>query len=88
MATENIKNAGFSDKVKIILGRAADSMKKLEPDPPFDFIFIDADKPSNSTYFAEAKRLVKKGGVIVRSLLIFALRLSPQGLTLASRQDC
>lgn len=42
-------------------------MKKLEPNPPFDFIFIDADKPSNTIYFAEAKRLVKKGGVIVSS---------------------
>ncbi|KAF9011789.1 O-methyltransferase family 3 protein [Cyathus striatus] len=65
VAQENLKKAGVADKVKILLGPAADTMKSLNPDPPFDFIFIDADKPSNLTYFIEAKRLVKKGGVII-----------------------
>ncbi|KAJ7300909.1 hypothetical protein DFH08DRAFT_979212 [Mycena albidolilacea] len=34
------------------------------PNTPFDLIFIDADKPGNLNY-TEAKRLVRKGGVIV-----------------------
>lgn len=65
VAQENFELAGLSDKIKIILGPAADSIKTLAADPPFDFIFIDADKPSNLIYFTEAKRLVRKGGVIV-----------------------
>jgi predicted O-methyltransferase YrrM len=38
----------------------------MHPDVPYDLIFIDADKPSNLDYFTQAKRLVRKGGVIVR----------------------
>ncbi|PCH38228.1 O-methyltransferase family 3 protein [Wolfiporia cocos MD-104 SS10] len=65
VARNNIANAGLASKVKIELGPAADTLAKLKPEPPFDFIFIDADKPGNLTYFLEAKRLVKKGGVII-----------------------
>jgi predicted O-methyltransferase YrrM len=38
---------------------------KLSHEEPFDLVFIDADKPSNSIYFSEAKkkkRLVRKVG--------------------------
>jgi predicted O-methyltransferase YrrM len=66
VAQENIDHAGLSSKVKIIVGLGHESMLKMHPDIPFDFIFIDADKPGNVNYFTEAKRLVRKGGVIVR----------------------
>ncbi|KAK7444497.1 hypothetical protein VKT23_015178 [Stygiomarasmius scandens] len=66
VAEENLSLAGLSSKCKLILGPAHDSMVKMDPQIPFDFIFIDADKPSNPKYFTEAKRLVKPGGVIVR----------------------
>jgi len=65
VAIENIKRAGFSDKIKVIVGPGADTLKTLSPSPPYDLVFIDADKPSNLIYFEEAKRLVKKGGVII-----------------------
>ncbi|TCD69740.1 hypothetical protein EIP91_006507 [Steccherinum ochraceum] len=65
VARANLERAGVSDKVQIIVGPAADSLAKLQPDQPFDLAFIDADKPSNLTYFLQAKRLVKKGGVVV-----------------------
>ncbi|KAF8315711.1 O-methyltransferase family 3 protein [Clavulina sp. PMI_390] len=65
VARQNCEKAGFAPKIEIIVGPAADSIKKLEANPPFDFVFIDADKRSNTIYFAEAKRLLKKGGVII-----------------------
>lgn len=65
VAQGNIAHAGLASKVKIIVGPAAESITKLQPEPPFDFAFIDADKPGNLTYFLEAKRLVRKNGVIV-----------------------
>ena len=71
MAAENFKNAGFSDQVKILIGPAVETLRDLSPDPPFDFIFIDADKHNYPAYFKEAKRLVKTGGVIVSSVPIF-----------------
>jgi predicted O-methyltransferase YrrM len=66
VAKHNISNAGLSTKVKIIIGSAIDSLVAMHPNTPFDLIFIDADKPSNLPYFTEAKRLARKGGVIVR----------------------
>lgn len=54
---------------QVIVGPAADSLAQLHPTVPFDLIFIDADKEGNLTYFTEAKRLVRKGGVIVRSVV-------------------
>lgn len=68
VALENIKRAGFSNKIEVIVGPGADTLKTLDSSPPYDFVFIDADKPSNVIYFEEAKRLVKKGGVIVSLL--------------------
>jgi len=65
VAGDNIANAGLSDAVNIVLGPAAETIKDLQPDPPFDLVFIDADKPSNLIYFQNAKRLLRKGGVII-----------------------
>ncbi|KAF5384388.1 hypothetical protein D9615_003398 [Tricholomella constricta] len=65
VAQENLARAGLSSKVEVILGPAIESLAKLQPEPPFDLVFIDADKPSNTQYFIEAKRLVRKGGVII-----------------------
>ncbi|KAJ7083443.1 O-methyltransferase family 3 protein [Mycena epipterygia] len=67
VAQENIDRAGpgLSSQVKIIVGPGHDSMLQLHPETLFDFIFIDADKKGNRDYFTEAKRLVRKGGVII-----------------------
>ncbi|KAJ7119711.1 O-methyltransferase-domain-containing protein [Mycena epipterygia] len=62
---ENVRFAGLSPKVKVILGPAHASMQAMRPEPPFDLVFIDADKRNNTNYFVEAKRLVRAGGVII-----------------------
>ncbi|KAG7449989.1 S-adenosyl-L-methionine-dependent methyltransferase [Guyanagaster necrorhizus] len=64
VATENITKAGLASKVDIIVGPALDSLQKIESEPKFDFVFIDADKINTLNYFMEAKRLLRKGGVI------------------------
>lgn len=69
VATENLTAAGLIHKVNIILGPAAETIKTLSPTPtPFDLVFIDADNEGNATYFNHAKRLLRKGGVVVRIL--------------------
>ncbi|KAG6840394.1 hypothetical protein C0991_006989 [Blastosporella zonata] len=70
VARENLLAAGLSSKAEVIVGIALDSLANLHPEVLFDFIFIDADKPSNVAYFTEAKRLVRKGGIIVRLMRI------------------
>jgi len=66
LAQKNIENAGFSDRVKVVQGDAADSLNKLieENVAPFDLIFIDADKPNYPTYLELALKLSKPGTVI------------------------
>ena len=69
VALENLKTADLDHKVTVVLGHAVESIAKLTPEEPYDLVFIDADKPSNPIYFSEAKRLLRKGGVIVRLAL-------------------
>ncbi|KAK0493039.1 O-methyltransferase-domain-containing protein [Armillaria luteobubalina] len=65
IATENITKAGVASKVNIIVGPALTSLQKMASEPKFDFVFMDADKANLSNYLMEAKRLVRKGGVII-----------------------
>ncbi len=67
VARSNLARAGLSDVVELILGRAIDTLPKLEHDGrgPFDLIFIDADKVSTPDYFAWALRLSRAGSVII-----------------------
>ena len=63
-----MEHAGQSKKVEILVGPASESLANLKADPPYDLVFIDADKVSTLTYFLEAKRLLRKGGVVVSQL--------------------
>jgi len=67
VARANLERAGVSDKVEIILGRAADTLPLIagRADEPFDLVFIDADKQSNTVYIDWAIRLGHPGTVIV-----------------------
>lgn len=63
VARRNVDAAGVGERVQIVVGPAAESLTRIEG--PFDFIFIDADKPSNPTYWREALRLSRPGTMIV-----------------------
>ncbi|MDR2932818.1 MAG: O-methyltransferase [Oscillospiraceae bacterium] len=66
VARGNIDYAGLSDKVTVMQGAAAGLMKSLVAggEPPFDMIFIDADKPNNPLYLELALKLSARGTVI------------------------
>jgi predicted O-methyltransferase YrrM len=67
VASENIEQAGVSDRVELRVGAAIDSLRDLagEDAGPFDFTFIDADKKSMPEYFDWALELSHAGSVIV-----------------------
>ncbi|MGO4679814.1 O-methyltransferase [Microbacterium sp. 2MCAF23] len=65
VARASIDAAGVGERVEIRLGRAAEVLPALEDDEPFDLIFIDADKESNTIYLDWAARLGRPGSVVV-----------------------
>ncbi|HXD22218.1 MAG TPA: O-methyltransferase [Gemmatimonadaceae bacterium] len=67
VAHANIERAGLAHVVDIRLGRAIDTLPRIaaEAGAPFDFVFIDADKPGNADYFAWALKLARVGTMIV-----------------------
>jgi predicted O-methyltransferase YrrM len=67
VALENIKRAGVSGRVELRLAPAAESLAALvkEGAEPFDFIFIDADKPNNPVYLEWALRMSRPGTIVV-----------------------
>ena len=67
VARANIGKAGLTDTVDIRVGAALDSLAALgaEGAGPFDFIFIDADKPNNPGYLDWALKLSRPGTVVV-----------------------
>jgi predicted O-methyltransferase YrrM len=67
VARANFAHAGLSGVIDLRLGLALDTLPGLAAEGcgPFDFIFIDADKPSNPDYFRWALRLSRRGSVIV-----------------------
>jgi len=63
MARENLARAGLLDLVEIVEGRAADTLARLPG--PFDFVFLDADRPSYATYLELAVPRLVTGGLLV-----------------------
>ena len=47
------------------VGAALETLPSLEAEGPFDFFFIDADKPNNPEYFRRAVALSRPGSVII-----------------------
>lgn len=67
VAQANFARAAVADRIELRLGPAADSLDALEKEHagPFDFVFIDADKPAYPEYLQRALRLSRPGTVIV-----------------------
>lgn len=72
VARANFVTAGLDGQIDLRLGKALDVLPQLETEGagPFDFIFIDADKPPYADYFAWALRLSRPGTLIVADNVI------------------
>ncbi|MBV7698444.1 O-methyltransferase [Streptomyces sp. TRM70350] len=67
VATRNIARAGLDKVVEVRVGPALESLPQLadENPPPFDLVFIDADKANNAHYVEWALKLTRAGSLIV-----------------------
>jgi len=67
VARANIARAGLAGRVELIEGPAIDSLSTLQKEnrPPFDLIFIDADKTGYPDYLLASLNLSRPGTVII-----------------------
>jgi predicted O-methyltransferase YrrM len=65
VARANFARAGVTGAVELRLGPALDSLPALAGEPPFDLVFIDADKERNPDYLGWALRLSRPGTVVI-----------------------
>jgi len=63
MARENLTRAGLLDRVDLREGPAAETLATLPG--PFDFVFLDADRPSYRAYLELALPRLVPGGLLV-----------------------
>jgi len=72
VAQANFRLAGLSDQIEIITGPALATLPDLQKraDPPFDLVFLDADKLNYTNYLDGALKLVRPGGLIIADNVI------------------
>lgn len=67
VAADNFAAAGMTERIQLLQDDAQKALEQLisHNTPPFEVIFIDADKPNNPTYLALALQLAKPGTLII-----------------------
>ncbi len=67
LARANFAGAGLADRIELRFGPALETLPNLaaENQPPFDFVFIDADKWPAAEYFDWALRMSRVGTIII-----------------------
>ncbi len=67
VAHRNFERAGVAQKVEVRVGPAAQTLQQLAAanEPPFDLIFIDADKDGYTEYLRLSLPLLREGGLLL-----------------------
>ncbi len=65
IARDHWTQAGVDDRIELVIGPAADTLRELPQDPPIDLAFIDADKTGYRTYYDEIVDRLRPGGVVL-----------------------
>jgi predicted O-methyltransferase YrrM len=74
IAEEFWEKAGVADKIRLKLGPAAETLKRLIAEGEagsYDMCFIDADKPNYGTYWDRGLELLRPGGLIIADNTLF-----------------
>lgn len=71
--------AGLAGKIELRLAPALETLKGLSASTPFDFAFIDGDKPNYDAYYEACLRLVRPGGLIALDNVLWSGRVADPG---------
>lgn len=71
IARENIKRAGYAEKITVIEADAKDYLSYIDDDEVFDIIFLDGPKAHYIYMLDECVRLLKKGGIIISDNVLY-----------------
>jgi predicted O-methyltransferase YrrM len=68
------KEAGVEGKIDLRLGPAVETLDAMiaTKEAPFDFAFIDADKPNYDAYYERCLKLVRAGGLIALDNMLWS----------------
>ena len=69
IAVDNVFEAGYEKKIRVIEGEAAEVLRWL--DGGFDFIFLDAAKGQYIEFLPDIIRLLNKGGVLLSDNILY-----------------
>ena len=69
-ARENLREAGYGDRATVHEGAALDVLPRLERGA-YDLAFLDCVKSEYPAYLDHARRLVRKGGLVVADNLLW-----------------
>ena len=72
LARTFIDRSPYRDRIKVMVGPASETLAALEG--PFDFVFIDADKPGYRAYYERALELLAPGGLIALDNMLWSGR--------------
>lgn len=64
-ASRFLAEAGLDEQVEVRVGPALELLPALEAEPPFDLVFLDADKGNYQAYLSWIERLLRPGGILV-----------------------
>jgi caffeoyl-CoA O-methyltransferase len=64
-AQASFERAGFAARVRIHVGPAQERLRDLDGEPPFDLVFIDADKTGYPLYLDWAAEYLRVGGLVL-----------------------
>ena len=83
VARRNFARAGLAERIELHVGPALASLTRLRATQaaPFDFVFIDADKPNNLAYVQAAVDMSRAGTLIVVDNVV------RNGAVIAKRRD-
>ncbi|WP_166022835.1 O-methyltransferase [Streptomyces chilikensis] len=81
VARRNLARAGLEEVVEVRVGAALELLPKLADEhlPPFDLVFVDADKANNPHYVEWALRLTTAGSLIVVDNVVRGGRVTDAG---------